>query len=61
VPQYKITPAMSLMAYCDTQEEIDTLWQKLSAGGGGAPASHHPGRSGLADALSLASWSKQPL
>jgi predicted 3-demethylubiquinone-9 3-methyltransferase (glyoxalase superfamily) len=33
-PQYKFTPAMSLMAYCDTQEEIDTLWQKLSEGGG---------------------------
>jgi len=24
---------MSLVANCDTQEEIDTLWQKLSEGG----------------------------
>jgi len=32
-PQYKPTPAMSLVAECDTQEEIDTLWQKLSEGG----------------------------
>lgn len=32
-PVYKPTPAMSLVANCDTQEEIDTLWQKLSEGG----------------------------
>ncbi len=32
-PHYKPTPAMSLVANCDTQEEIDTLWQKLSEGG----------------------------
>jgi predicted 3-demethylubiquinone-9 3-methyltransferase (glyoxalase superfamily) len=32
-PYHKPTPAMSLVANCDTQEEIDTLWQKLSEGG----------------------------
>jgi predicted 3-demethylubiquinone-9 3-methyltransferase (glyoxalase superfamily) len=32
-PQYKFTPAMSLVASCDTQEEVDTLWRKLSEGG----------------------------
>ncbi len=32
-PYYKITPAISFVANCQTQEEVDTLWQKLSAGG----------------------------
>jgi predicted 3-demethylubiquinone-9 3-methyltransferase (glyoxalase superfamily) len=30
---FKFNEAMSLVAYCDTQEEIDELWEKLSAGG----------------------------
>ncbi len=32
-PQFKFSPAVSLVAYCDTQEEADTLWHKLSEGG----------------------------
>lgn len=32
-PQFKFTPAISLMVNCDTQEEVDHLWEKLSAGG----------------------------
>jgi predicted 3-demethylubiquinone-9 3-methyltransferase (glyoxalase superfamily) len=32
-PQIKFSPAISLVAYCDTQAEVDTLWRKLSAGG----------------------------
>ena len=32
-PQYAFTPAISYVATCDTQEEIDDLWQKLSDGG----------------------------
>ncbi|HEY5206672.1 MAG TPA: VOC family protein [Roseiarcus sp.] len=32
-PQYKFTPALSLMVNCDTQAEIDALWQKLAEGG----------------------------
>lgn len=32
-PQYKFTPALSLVANCQTQAEVDDLWQKLSAGG----------------------------
>ena len=32
-PQFKFSPAISLVAYCDTQEEVDTLWRKLSEGG----------------------------
>jgi len=32
-PQYKFTPAISLFVSCETQKEVDQLWDKLSAGG----------------------------
>jgi predicted 3-demethylubiquinone-9 3-methyltransferase (glyoxalase superfamily) len=32
-PQYKFTPAISLFVNCETQAEVDDLWNKLSAGG----------------------------
>ena len=32
-PHFKFSPAVSLVAYCDTQEETDTLWRKLCEGG----------------------------
>ena len=32
-PQFKFTPAISLLVNCKTQEEVDRLWEKLSAGG----------------------------
>ena len=32
-PQYKFTPALSLMVNCDGQAEIDALWDKLAEGG----------------------------
>jgi predicted 3-demethylubiquinone-9 3-methyltransferase (glyoxalase superfamily) len=32
-PQYKFTPAVSFFVNCETQEEVDELWEKLSAGG----------------------------
>ncbi len=32
-PHYKLTPAASLMVDCETQAEVDDLWEKLSAGG----------------------------
>ncbi len=32
-PQYKFTPALSLMVNCDSQGEIDALWEKLAQGG----------------------------
>ena len=32
-PKFKFTEAISLFVSCDTQEEIDSLWEKLSAGG----------------------------
>jgi len=32
-PQYKFTEAVSFFVSCETQEEIDYFWEKLSAGG----------------------------
>lgn len=32
-PQFQFTPAISLFVNCETQEEVDGLWDKLSAGG----------------------------
>jgi len=32
-PIFKFTEAISLVVNCDTQEEVDHFWQKLSAGG----------------------------
>ncbi|KQX87655.1 VOC family protein [Variovorax sp. Root473] len=33
-PEYKITPAISLIVTCETQEEVDYYWDKLLEGGG---------------------------
>jgi predicted 3-demethylubiquinone-9 3-methyltransferase (glyoxalase superfamily) len=33
-PHFKHTEAFSLMVNCETQQEVDTLWTKLTAGGG---------------------------
>jgi predicted 3-demethylubiquinone-9 3-methyltransferase (glyoxalase superfamily) len=32
-PQFKFTPAISFFVNCETQQEVDELWDKLSAGG----------------------------
>jgi predicted 3-demethylubiquinone-9 3-methyltransferase (glyoxalase superfamily) len=32
-PTFKFTPALSLYVDCETQEEVDQLWDKLSEGG----------------------------
>ena len=33
-PMYDFTPAISFFVNCDTQEEVDNLWEKLIADGG---------------------------
>jgi predicted 3-demethylubiquinone-9 3-methyltransferase (glyoxalase superfamily) len=33
-PAFKFTEAISLMVNCDTQEEVDYYWDKLTSGGG---------------------------
>jgi predicted 3-demethylubiquinone-9 3-methyltransferase (glyoxalase superfamily) len=32
-PTFKFTPAISFFVDCETQQEVDELWEKLSAGG----------------------------
>ena len=32
-PQFKFTEAMSFFVNCETQQEVDELWEKLSEGG----------------------------
>ena len=32
-PIFKFTEAISLVVNCETQEEVDHFWEKLSAGG----------------------------
>src|SRR6266487_5635425 len=32
-PQFTFTPAISLFVNCETQKEVDELWEKLSQGG----------------------------
>ena len=33
-PHFKFTEAISLFVSCETQEEVDDLWSKITAGGG---------------------------
>ena len=32
-PTFKFTEAISFVVHCETQKEVDTYWEKLSAGG----------------------------
>ena len=32
-PRFSFTPAISLFVNCETQQEVDELWEKLSTGG----------------------------
>jgi len=32
-PQFKFTPAISFVVNCETQQEVDDLWEKLSTSG----------------------------
>lgn len=36
-PQFKFNEAVSIVVYCDKQEEIDHYWEKLTAGGEEGP------------------------
>jgi predicted 3-demethylubiquinone-9 3-methyltransferase (glyoxalase superfamily) len=53
-PQFKFNESVSFVVYCETQEEIDYYWEKLSADGGSTNAC-----SWLKDKFGL-SWQVQP-
>lgn len=36
-PEYSFTPAISFFVHCQTQNEVDYFWEKLSAGGEKGP------------------------
>jgi predicted 3-demethylubiquinone-9 3-methyltransferase (glyoxalase superfamily) len=54
-PEFKFTPAVSFQIFCDTQDEVDHFWDKLSDGGD--PAAQQCGW--LADRFGL-SWQVVP-
>jgi predicted 3-demethylubiquinone-9 3-methyltransferase (glyoxalase superfamily) len=54
-PQFTFTPAVSFVIDCDTQDEVDYFWDKLSAGG--APEAQQCGW--LADRFGV-SWQVVP-
>src|SRR2546428_9875510 len=45
-PQFSFTPAISFFVNCETQQEIDGLWEKLSAGGGKSTNGRAPSKVG---------------
>lgn len=46
-PQYKFTEAISFVVPCETQEEVDEYWEKLSEGGEEGPCGWLKDRFGL--------------
>src|SRR6266545_2307243 len=52
-PQFKFTEALSLSVSCETQEEVDRFWEKLSAGGEEGPCGWLKDKYGL-------SWQVNP-
>lgn len=52
-PMYQFSPAISLFITCDTQEEVDYFWNKLSEGG-------KPSRCGWLDDKFGVTWQVVP-
>ncbi len=46
-PEFRFTEAISLVVNCETQEEVDQLWERLSAGGEQGPCGWLKDRYGL--------------
>ncbi|HMN28395.1 MAG TPA: VOC family protein [Caldilineaceae bacterium] len=46
-PHFTFAPGFSIMVSCETQEEVDALWEKLSAGGEKGPCGWLTDRFGI--------------
>ena len=46
-PEYRFTEAVSFLVNCETQEEVDELWEKLTEGGEEGPCGWLKDRYGL--------------
>jgi len=46
-PEFKFTEAISLLVHCNTQNEVDEMWARLSAGGEEGPCGWLKDRFGL--------------
>jgi predicted 3-demethylubiquinone-9 3-methyltransferase (glyoxalase superfamily) len=46
-PKFKFTEAISLVVNCETQQEVDDLWERLSSGGEEGPCAWLKDRYGL--------------
>lgn len=55
-PEIKFTEAISLMVHCQTQEEIDYFWEKLSEGGEKIACGWLKDKFGLAWQVAPAIW-----
>lgn len=55
-PIFKFTEAVSLMAKCDTQQEIDEMWRKLSEGGEEGPCGWLKDKYGLSWQIVVPAW-----
>ena len=53
-PQFKFTEAISLSVNCETQDEVDSFWKKLSEGGEEGPCGWLKDRYGLSWQISPA-------
>lgn len=57
-PLFKFSEAISLEVGCDTQEEIDYFWSKLTAGGSEQPCGWLKDKFGLSWQIAPANWAE---
>jgi predicted 3-demethylubiquinone-9 3-methyltransferase (glyoxalase superfamily) len=55
-PLFKFTEAVSFMVKCNTQAEIDEMWNKLSEGGGEGPCGWLKDKYGLSWQIVVPEW-----